>query len=398
MLRRRLQLRHCSSFLLLVAIVLAAGCQPPPPASAPAQVAASAGASPSSGASPAAWDALVAAARQEGNMSVYGPPGAEYRPALVDAFEHAYPDVKVEATFGDINDQLSRLDAERATGRYAVDVWVSGTNPTVTTMKEAGTIVPLEPTLVLPEVLDTAAWLQNRLWWADSAPPYTTLMFQGGVNNIVAYNTSLASPTDFTSYWDLLEPKWRGKIVATDIRRPGPGGVPSRFMYKEPALGPTFMRRLFAETDVMLSSDQRQIVDWLAHGSYALGLFVSDREVQRASELGLPVSMVPAERFKEGAPIGPAYGAVAAIDRAPHPNAAKLYVNWLLSREGQIAWQRSVNGPSLRTDVPRDGVPALQVPKAGVTYVDGGTEEYARLTPSGIRDLITEALDQAGRR
>jgi iron(III) transport system substrate-binding protein len=265
-------------------------------------------------------------------------------------------------------------------------------------MKESGMVVPLYPALVLPEVLDTAAWLQNRLWWADSAEPYTTLMFQGGVNNVVSYNTTMASPADFTSYWDLLQPKWRGKIVATDIRRPGPGGVPSRFMYKDAALGPEFLKRLFAETEVTLSADQRQMVDWLSQGQYTLGLFVSDREVQRAADLGLPVDTVPAERFKEGAPLGPAYGAVALVDQAPHPNAAKLYINWLLSREGQIAWQRSVNGPSLRTDVPRDGLPTSQVPKPGVTYVDGGTEEYARLTPSSIRDLITEALEQAPRR
>ena len=89
---------------------------------------------------------------------------------------------------------------------------------------------------------------------------------------------------------------------------------------------------------------------------------------------------------------------MALVDQAPHPNAARLYINWLLSREGQLAWQQSVQSPSLRTDIGREGLAAAQVPKPGVTYVDGGTEEYARLTPSSIRDLITEGLEQAGRR
>jgi ABC-type Fe3+ transport system substrate-binding protein len=110
------------------------------------------------------------------------------------------------------------------------------------------------------------------------------------------------------------------------------------------------------------------------------------------------VDVVPAERFKEGAPIGPGYGAVALVDQAPHPNAAKLYINWLLSRDGQLAWQQSVQSPSLRTDLGRAGLAAPQVPRPGESYVDGGTEEYARLTPSSIRDLVTEGLEQAGRR
>jgi iron(III) transport system substrate-binding protein len=339
----------------------------------------------------------VEAARREGRVVVYAPPGTEYRPAIAEAFERAYPGVRIEATYADINEQFTRLSAERTAGQYLADVWVSGTNPTVVTMKEGGMIVPLRPALTLPEVLDESAWLQNRLWWADAAEPYTTLMFQGGVNNIVSYNTAQVNPAEFSSYWDLLRPQWRGKIVATDVRRPGPGGVPSRFMYKQPDLGPEFIKRLFGETDVTLSSDQRQIVDWLSQGRYALGVFVSDREIEAAADQGLPVDVVGAERFKEGAPIGPAYGAVALVERAPHPNAAKLYVNWLVSRAGQTAWQQAVKGPSLRVDVPKEGLPRRQVPRPGVTYVDGGTEEYARLTPTAIRDLITEAVDRPGR-
>jgi len=186
-------------------------------------------------------------------------------------------------------------------------------------------------------------------------------------------------------------------MVATDIRRPGPGGVPSRFMYMQPGLGAPFFERLFGETDITLSSDQRQMVDWLGQGQFPIGVFMSDREVQMAAQQGLPVDVMPGGRFKEGAPIGPAYGAVALIDQAPHPNAAKVYTNWLLSWQGQSAWQREIEGPSLRIDVAKDGLPASQIPQPGVDYVDAGTEEYARLTPSIIRDLITQALVKGGR-
>jgi iron(III) transport system substrate-binding protein len=348
-------------------------------------------------AQPSGWDAVVQAARQEGTVTVYGPPGAEYRTVLVEAFGKTYPGVKVEASFADINEKYTQVTAERTAGRFIPDVWVSGTSPTVTGMKEAGMLSPLGPALQLPEVLDTKAWLQGQLAWADAAEPRTTLMFQGGVNNVLFYNTSQLDPSQFSSYADLLDPRWRGKIVATDIRQPGPGGVPSRFMYKQSELGPTFFERLFGEQDVQLSSDQRQMIDWLARGQYTLGLLLSDTNVQQAIDQGLPVAAVPSDRFKEGASIGPGYGAVALMDKAPHPNAAKLYINWLLSKDGQTAWQTAIKTPSLRIDISKDGLPSDQMPKPGGNYTNAGVEDFARLTPTAIRDAINRGLAKAGK-
>jgi iron(III) transport system substrate-binding protein len=222
-------------------------------------------------------------------------------------------------------------------------------------------------------------------------------MFQGGINNVVFYNTRQVDPSQITSYADLLDPRWKGKMVATDIRRPGPGGVPARFMYKHPDLGPSFLERLFAEMDVQLSSDQRQMIDWLAQGQYALGLFLSDGNVQQAIDQGLPVAPVAADHFKEGASIGPGFGAVALAERAPHPSAAKLYINWLLSRDGQATWQAAIKAPSLRTDIPKDSLPSVQVPKPDGHYTNAGTEEYARLNATSTRDVVTRGLEKAGR-
>jgi ABC-type Fe3+ transport system substrate-binding protein len=339
----------------------------------------------------------VAAARQEGAVVVYGPPGVEYRGALVDGFQRAYPGITVDAIFINPTDRLSRLAAERAAGRYLADVWVGGTNPAVTEVKDAHYSAPLLPALVLPEVLDPAAWLDNRLWWADSAEPYTNLMFQGSVQAFVAVNTRLVDPAQLTSYWDLLDPRWKGKIVATDVRRPGPGGVPTRYMYKQPDLGPTFLTRLFSEMDVTLSSDPRQIVDWLAQGQYAIALFMAARDIRVAASQGLPVAVVSPDRLKEAGSLGPGNGSLVLLDQGPHPNAAKLYVNWLLSREGQRVWQQTVEEPSLRVDVPKDGLPAYIVPKPGLAYVNAAGEEYARMASETINSLVAQALEQGGR-
>jgi ABC-type Fe3+ transport system substrate-binding protein len=368
----------------------AAAAQPSNPGGSPAASAAPAN-------TPADWDALVAAARQEGTVALMGAPGQAIRQALVDEFERAYPGIKVEYNSGRMPEQWPRVQAERAAGRYLLDLNVDGTSSTPATLKPAGAVAPLEPLLVLPEVVDTSAWLENRLWWADSQEPYTVLSFQGNVQLIVAYNKQLVDPAQFHSYWDLLDPKWHGKMVATDVRPGIVGGVSSRFIYQHPDLGPAFLERLFGDTEITLSSDQRQLVDWLAQGQFALGLFLSPAPTIEAIGQGLPIDFVPGDQWKEGAPIGPSTGGVTVLQPSPHPNAAKLFVNWLLSREGQLAWQRHMQAPSLRVDIQKDGVYPALVPTPGKHYVDGGTEAFGALRYEAISEVITRGLEKSRR-
>lgn len=390
--------------LLLGTAVIVAACAPAAPPAQPtakpaapatqASAAAPAASQPTAGAAPAATglDALAAAARSEGKVVVYGPPGPLYRPALVDAFQKAYPGIQVDFTGGAGAPEATKVVQERAAGLFTADVIISGTTNMVVTLKDAGAVDPLPP-ILLPEAADPKAWYEGKLQWADSGEPRTTLMFECLVNEIVFVNPNLVDPKQFTSFYDLLDPKWKGKIVGTDIRQPGPGGVPSRFMYKHPNLGPEYLTRLFRDTDIVLSSEQRQLIDWIAQGTYPLGIFVSGSEAITAQKQGLPISLVPPEQFKEGGVIGPGYGAVSVINRAAHPNAAKLYINWVLSKEGQQTWESVTGEPSCRTDASKEGVIPARVPVPGIQYTNAGTEEYSRLTGNVLRDLISAAID-----
>jgi iron(III) transport system substrate-binding protein len=385
--------RWLSTTIVGTAIVLLGACQPPqavaptspdagaPTAAAPAQ--------------PDGWTQLVESARREGTVVVYGPPGTTYRPALVDAFQQAYPGIKVDGTFEGTNERLSRVMTERTAGRHIPDVLVDGTGNLVTVLKDAGVVVPLQPWLIAPEVTDQSRWLQNKLWWSDAAEPYTVLQFVGFVNIIGFYNKTMVDPAGFTSYYDFLDPRWKGRIVATDVRRPGPGAAAARWMYKAPQLGPQFLERLYGDMDPILSSDQRQMIDWIAQGQYPLGFFLSGLESRRAEAQGLPIGLMTAEQFKEGGTVSAGWGGLAVLDQAPHPNATKLYVNWLLGRAGQDAWQRETKEPSLRTDLPKDGV--TEAPKPGFEYANSSAEEYARVTADQIQPLITAARQRAGR-
>ena len=108
------------------------------------------------------------------------------------------------------------------------------------------------------------------------------------------------------------------RSVLHTFRNPGPGVAPSRFVRKSPELGPAFLKELFAPGNVKLSSDQRQLIDWVAQGTYPVGLFMDPGEVAIAIKQGLPITIVPPDQFKEGAAIGPNNAGVALFD-TQHP-------------------------------------------------------------------------------
>jgi ABC-type Fe3+ transport system substrate-binding protein len=81
------------------------------------------------------------------------------------------------------------------------------------------------------------------------------------------------------------------------------------------------------------------------------------------------------------------------MGRAPHPNAAVVFLNWLLSREGQSAWQRAISLPSLRTDISKSELDPTIVVGRGVKAIDVGTEKFILSEPE-IRRVITKALEK----
>jgi len=365
-------------------------------AGAGAALAASAGVSASAALSyrkPAGWDDLVRAAHQDGALMIYTPEGDEYEAALVTRFQRAYPGIKVSSATNSGGGQ-ARLFAERAAGRYIPDIWVTGSTIALLRLKPAGALAPLEPFLMLPEILDRSAWFQNMLWWNDLERPRTNISFCGLVTPAFFVNTSLVKISEFKSYWDFTVPKWKGKIASTDLRNIGPGSTPASFIYKNPKLGQPWFDRFFGSLDVVLSRSQRQLTDWCVQGQYPIAAFISPTQALQAMNQGLPIAQVPLEQLKEGGALGPNTAALSVFKPAPHPNAAKLFANWLLSRDGQLAWQEETKQASLRMDTPKEGL--YLSPKRGFTYTNGGAEEYG-VAQAALGDVINGILKKAGR-
>ena len=204
----------------------------------------------------------------------------------------------------------------------------------------------------------------------------------------VVYNKDLVDPKELKSYWDLLNPKWKGKIVAFSHIQ-----SPHRYFYYHPDLGPKFLTGLYGEMKVVQSDSMRQIADWLAVGKFAIAVPAngSHRDVKSAQTQGLPIGTFKPDQFKEGANLNTAIGIVALLKQAPHPNAAKLALNWLLSREGQIAFQVHEKrlADSLRIDIPKDDISPDIRRVSGIKYFS--SEDPAFIDPKPIRDLISKA-------
>jgi iron(III) transport system substrate-binding protein len=305
------------------------------------------------------WEKSLEGAKKEGQLVIYG--SADYE-MLYAEFHKKYPEIKVTGVFGRGADVAKRLMSERRAERYLGDLYLNGMTTGYNVFYKAKALDPIQPLLLLPEVTDTSKWWQGKHHYLDPEKQYL-LNINGETRIVVGYNTKQVNPAEIKSYWDLLNPKWKGKIVAYDPTLGGAGDA-MRFFYHQKSLGPEFIKRILTETDIVISTDTRQMGDWLAGGKFALSVFgpISRMDLDVMQLQGLPVSWFAPEHLKEGAYITAGSGGVALFNKAPHPNAAKVALNWLLSREGQIAYQRIFtqgnDGPdSLRIDIPKDKVP-----------------------------------------
>jgi iron(III) transport system substrate-binding protein len=339
------------------------------------------------------WEKTLEAAKKEGQVVVY----ISGYDAILPDFEKEFPEIKIIAVTGRGNQLGPRLLAERRAEKFLADVSSTGANPNYQQFHVAKALDPIKLALILPEVTDQSNWYLKKHQYSDPEGQYVFNYVGSATYGAVNYNTKLVDVKDFKSYWDLLNPRWKGKITIRDIREAGPGAGNTRFFYYHSDLGPAFIKKLFGEMEVTLFRDFRQGPDWLATGKFSICFFC---DADTLKQQGLPVDTFGPRVFKEGGGLVQQFGTVTLLNRAPHPNAAKVFINWLLSRSGQIALQkRTANAESpadsLRTDIPKDEVPLLGRRLDGIKYLDTGKPEWIEMKP--IIDMVNEALKAAGK-
>jgi len=335
------------------------------------------------------WDKTLQAAKQEAQIVIYAAMGP-YHPQIFTEFQKDYPEIKATIIHGNSSRISPRLLAERRAGKYLADVYLGG--PTsLYSFYQNKLFDPLAPLLVLPEVIDTSLWWESKHLYIDPERKHI-FVNEGSVSGFtITYNSQLAKATEFKSYWDMLAPKWKGKIVSLDARDPGFGASELRYIYYHPELGGEFIRRLFGEMDVTLSREHQQAMDWIGIGKFALCAFCRDGSATKAKAQGLPVDYINHNDLKEMPRLRGSASAITLVNRAPHQNTAKVFINWFLSRRGQIVYQESHGDrDSLRADIPKDKVPAAQRRIAGRKYFFVELPEYMEVKPA--MKIIDDAL------
>lgn len=306
------------------------------------------------------WNAAHHAAKKEGTVAVITDVTAAIRDALTLSFQEKYG-ITVEL-FGALGREVPpRIGAERKAGRYLWDVFVHGTTTGLESMIPMGAFDPLEPALILPDVKDPKTWRGGIEFLDPNKMLLTMTPFQRGT---IFTNPKLVNAKEFKSHKDLLDPKWKGKLLLDDPRRAGPGQATFTFFYLHPDLGPDFIRAL-GKQQITIMKDFSQEVDAIGQGRYPVLIGTADFVAIARAKQGVPITIVDPRQLKEGTDVSPANGALALFNRAPHPNAAKIYINWLLSKEGQTVFARASGYVSGRLDVPNDHAEPWRVPQAG---------------------------------
>ena len=345
------------------------------------------------------WDRTVKAAEQEGQVVLYSL--SEVGDAIANTgFHKKFPKIKISVVTARGGEHVSRVMAERRAGKFLADIGNFG-NTSPYTLYQGKTLDPIASAFILPEVKDESKWWQGKQQFIDPEGKYI-LVYVGAPLFLVGYNTKLVSPNALKSYWDLLDPKWKGKIAAFDPKAGGFAATRDRFFFHNTELGPPFMRRLFGEMALTLYARYPQGEDWLAAGKFSLCL-CRHQSISEAKNQGLPVDLMEPSLFKEGVGVETRAKTLVLMNQAPHPNAAKVFLNWFLSREGQSDFQKTAAKyidagaeGSLRMDISKDEIPPRNRLNPGVKYLPQWNPEYFDMKP--IAKLISEAQAEAGKK
>jgi iron(III) transport system substrate-binding protein len=296
------------------------------------------------------WETTLAAAEREAEVSIAGPPGDAFREAIVMAFGKHYPKIKVELLGGSGGDKVARILRERQAGVYGWDLYISGPTSGLSAFKPIGALDPLKPSLILPENKNDKEWIGGfDAGWADNDKKFFYVFGGTLAGDNIYVNRDLVAANEIRSAQDLLDPKWTGKMVIQDPRVEGKGLTD--MLVISLAYGDEIVRKLLRDQKLVLTHDRRQLVEWLVRGRYPIALGLNEYVLVTFQKKGAGKNIAAVEDPKTGIYWASGSSGVALFNRAPHPNAAKVYLNWLLSRNGQTEWVKTLTN-SRRVDVP----------------------------------------------
>ncbi len=315
------------------------------------------------------WDAAVAAAKKERELIISAPSGRVWRDALME-FQKTYPEIELKLTAAASREFWPRVLKEHEVGQYLWDLRVGGPDNLSYNMKQRGHLDPVRPLLILPDVVDDNLWhggLDGLFLDRDKRYYLGFAMYE---QTIAHYNNKVITKPGGLSFQDLLDPQYAGKMSMSDPRG-GASLTGTAVLYK--LLGEDYLRKLVEQQKPVITKDARQQMQWLASGRYPITFGVPTAAFVEMAQRGASV----AEFVNVGGVVSwvQGVGGIQLPKNPPHPNAVKVFVNWILTEKVQTDLMDAVKLNSRRKGVPL-GDPTVALDPAKIDqYVGSQTEE-----------------------
>ena len=309
---------------------------------------------------------LIEGAKKEGKVTFYtGLIVDQVVRPVKDAFEKEYPFLQVEFFRGNADRLAQKMLAEYQAKRYEVDI-VSGSSA-ATILQRAGVM----QRFYSPPIAEYPSELKDpNGFWGSTNVYFMTL----------GYNTKMVKANELPkTYEDLLNPRWKGQMMWSTSRGSGaPQFIGNIFLTMGQEAGKAYLQKLRQQNIAKSTASARQILDLVIAGEYPMAIQIFNHHAYISKAAGAPVDWQPLE------PVTATINSIGLAKNAPHPHAAMLFLDFVLSKKGQKVFQAANYLPA------HPEIPALQ---ADLKPGGGRFKKANYLSPEILFDKSNEWSD-----
>lgn len=291
------------------------------------------------------WDALIREAKRESTLFVIVSGQRAYR-RVVNEFQTAFPGIDVQLyTENTADGWLERVRADRRASRYTFDLAFVQPEPAITQGQKDGFWTPVRPLLIRADVKDDAAWRDGFASRFLDTRGQFCFAWEYQVQHAYAVDSRVVKEGEITNVRDLLDPKWRGKIITSDPKI-GSGLFSASNVAKQH--GNDAVKGLLVDQQPKVAASGAELTDAIVSGAYPIAQGVRVRTLQAARGRGEAGHV----KFLDLPDADSVSGTgLLAFNNTPHPAATRLFLNWVLMREGQTLMAQNLLTNSARRDV-----------------------------------------------
>jgi len=314
----------------------------------------------------------VAAAEKEGELIMMSQPNQAARDYIGREFAKAYPKITLSISALDPPQYIGRLKTERGAGKYLWDVALAGYVPAYV-LSHDGALDPIVDEFVDPEIRNPALWGGWDEALTDVGHKYVFAM-----SNYIAgpwYDALHVAPdkVEKLGLKVMLEPELKGKVVWHDPTLLGSGQGYAYLLYDK--LGKDGLRTLIVDQKAQLAQQMFQVVEVMARGNAWIGIGPPVRSLIKPYEkagIKTDVRAMGNTPDRNANVMGGSF--LSVFNKRPHPNATRVFVNWLLTKDVQIELAKALDQGSRRKDLPVTTLPD-ETPIPGAHYFAPQREE-----------------------